>query len=54
MASICKEILLDAAPANVWATISGVGAAHERLLPGDPGHRYQLRALSLRIGVVSQ
>ena len=54
MASICKEILLDAAPADVWATISGVGAAHERLLPGAPGHRHQLRALSLRIGVVSQ
>jgi len=54
VASICNEILLDAAPADVWATISGVGAAHERLLPGAPGHRHQLRALSLRTGIVSQ
>jgi len=30
----------------IAAAISGVGAAHERLLPRASGHRYQLRALS--------
>lgn len=34
MASICKEILLDADPTDVWAAISDIGAAHERLVPG--------------------
>jgi carbon monoxide dehydrogenase subunit G len=34
MASIHREILLDADPADVWAAISDVGAAHERLVPG--------------------
>lgn len=34
MASIHKEILLDADPEDVWAAISDVGAAHERLVPG--------------------
>ena len=34
MASIHKEILLDADPADVWAAISDVGAAHIRLVPG--------------------
>lgn len=33
MASICKEILLDADPVDVWAAISDVGAAH-RLFQG--------------------
>jgi len=34
VASICKDILLDADPDDVWAAISDVGAAHERLVPG--------------------
>ena len=34
MASIYKEIFLDADPADVWAAISDVGAAHIRLVPG--------------------
>lgn len=34
MASIHKEILLDADPDEVWAAISDVGAVHERLVPG--------------------
>jgi carbon monoxide dehydrogenase subunit G len=34
MASIHKEVRLDAAPAEVWAAIRDVGAVHRRLAPG--------------------
>ena len=34
MASIRKEILLDAPPAHVWAALRDVGAVHERVAPG--------------------
>ena len=34
MASIFKEILLDADPKDVWAAIRDVGAVHQRLVPG--------------------
>ena len=34
MASIRKEILIDATPEQVWAAIRDVGAVHRRLLPG--------------------
>ena len=34
MASIHKEVRLDAAPADVWAAIRDVGAVHRRLAPG--------------------
>ncbi|MBD8899029.1 SRPBCC family protein [Rhodanobacter sp. DHG33] len=34
MASIHREIRLDADPADVWAAISAIGAPHERLVPG--------------------
>jgi carbon monoxide dehydrogenase subunit G len=34
MASIHREIRLDADPADVWAAISDIGAPHERLVPG--------------------
>lgn len=34
MASIYKEILLDADPEDVWSVIRDVGAVHERLAPG--------------------
>jgi carbon monoxide dehydrogenase subunit G len=34
MASIRKEILIDARPETVWDAIRDVGALHERLVPG--------------------
>ena len=34
MATIHRELLIDAAPANVWAAVRDVGAAHTRLVPG--------------------
>jgi carbon monoxide dehydrogenase subunit G len=34
MATIQKEITIEAAPAAVWAAIRDVGAVHERLVPG--------------------
>jgi carbon monoxide dehydrogenase subunit G len=34
MASIHREIMLDADPVEVWAAVSDVGAAHKRLVPG--------------------
>jgi hypothetical protein len=34
MASIHKEILLDAGPENVWAAVADFGAVHRRLVPG--------------------
>jgi carbon monoxide dehydrogenase subunit G len=34
MASIRKEILIDAPPQHVWDAIRDFGAVHERLVPG--------------------
>jgi len=34
MATIHKEIMIEAAPAAVWAAVRDVGAVHERLVPG--------------------
>jgi carbon monoxide dehydrogenase subunit G len=34
MASIRKDIPIDAAPADVWAALRDVGALHTRLVPG--------------------
>lgn len=34
MASIHKEILVDARPEKVWAALRDVGALHERVVPG--------------------
>jgi carbon monoxide dehydrogenase subunit G len=34
MASIRKEILIEARPESVWATVRDVGAVHRRLAPG--------------------
>jgi carbon monoxide dehydrogenase subunit G len=34
MATIRKEILIDATPGTVWAAIRDVGAVHQRLAPG--------------------
>ncbi|MGH2586500.1 MAG: SRPBCC family protein [Dehalococcoidia bacterium] len=34
MASIHKEILIDARPEDVWAAIRDYGAVHQRLAPG--------------------
>ena len=34
MASIRKEISIDARPADVWAALSDFGAVHQRLAPG--------------------
>lgn len=34
MASIRKEILIEAAPDKVWAAVRDVGAVHRRLVPG--------------------
>jgi carbon monoxide dehydrogenase subunit G len=34
MASIRKEVLIDARPEDVWAALRDFGAVHERLVPG--------------------
>ena len=34
MASIRKEILVDASPEDMWAAVRDWGALHERLVPG--------------------
>lgn len=34
MASIHKEILINASPEDVWAAVRDVGAVHQRLAPG--------------------
>jgi hypothetical protein len=34
MASICKEILIDAPPEHVWDALRDFGALHQRLVPG--------------------
>lgn len=34
MATIYKEILIDAAPDDVWSAVRDVGAVHRRLAPG--------------------
>ena len=34
MASIRKELLVDARPDRVWAVVRDVGALHQRLVPG--------------------
>jgi carbon monoxide dehydrogenase subunit G len=34
MASVRKEILIDATPDDVWAALRDWGAVHERLVPG--------------------
>jgi hypothetical protein len=34
MASVRKEILIDASPDDVWAALRDWGAVHERLVPG--------------------
>jgi hypothetical protein len=34
MASIRKEIVIDARPEDVWAALADWGAPHERLVPG--------------------
>jgi len=34
MASIRREIVVDAAPERVWAAVRDVGAPHKRLAPG--------------------
>lgn len=34
MASIRKEILIDASPEDVWAAVRDWGALHQRLVPG--------------------
>jgi hypothetical protein len=46
MASICKEIPLDARAEDVWAAVRDIGALHTRLVPGfvtdtklEPGAR---------------
>ena len=46
MASVRKEILIDAQPEDVWAAVRDVGALHQRLVPGfvvdtrlEPGAR---------------
>lgn len=34
MASIRKDIVIEVAPAQVWAAVRDVGAVHRRLVPG--------------------
>ena len=39
MASIRKEILIEASTEHVWAAVRDVGALHQRLVPGLPTAR---------------
>jgi len=34
MASVRKEIVIDASPDDVWAALRDWGAVHQRLVPG--------------------
>lgn len=34
MASVHREILIESAPADVWAAVADFGAPHRRLVPG--------------------
>jgi hypothetical protein len=34
MASICQQVVIEAAPSQVWAAVRDVGAVHRRLVPG--------------------
>ena len=42
MASIHKDILIDASPDDVWDAVRDFGALHTRLVPGFV-HRHQTR-----------
>jgi carbon monoxide dehydrogenase subunit G len=57
MASIYKEILINAKPEDVWAAVSDVGAAHERLVPGvlvDTRMDGDARVVTFANGVVAR
>jgi hypothetical protein len=55
MASIRKEILIDARPEDVWDAVRDVGAAHKRLGPGfllDCRREGEARIVSFANGMV--
>jgi carbon monoxide dehydrogenase subunit G len=57
MASIRKEIPLDARPESVWAAVRDVGAVHERLVPGfvvDTRLEGDTRVVTFANGVVAR
>jgi uncharacterized protein YndB with AHSA1/START domain len=58
MASIRKEITIDARPETVWAALSDFGALHERLVPGFVTNAYlegdDVRVLTFFNGVVAR
>ncbi len=56
MASIYKEIVIDAPPAKVWAALADFGALHERLVPGfviDAELRGDIREITFFNGSVA-
>jgi carbon monoxide dehydrogenase subunit G len=57
MASIYKEILIDARPEDVWAAVRDVGAVHQRLVPGvlvDARLDGDARVVTFASGVVAR
>ena len=57
MATIRKELTLDAAPAQVWDVIRDVGAVHRRLAPGfatDTRLEEGARVVTFANGVVAR
>ena len=56
MASIYKEIVIDAPPAKVWAALADFGALHERRVPGfviDAELRGDIREITFFNGSVA-
>jgi hypothetical protein len=57
MASIRKEILINARPEEVWAAVRDVGAVHHRLVPGvvvDAHLEAGARVVTFANGVVAR
>ena len=57
MASIRKEILINARPEAVWAAVRDVGAVHRRLVPGvvvDAHLEAGVRVVTFANGVVAR
>ena len=56
MASIRKEILVDARPEKVWDVVRDVGALHTRLVPGfvvDTRLEDDVRTVTFGNGIVA-
>jgi uncharacterized protein YndB with AHSA1/START domain len=57
MATVRKEILIDAAPERVWDALSDVGALHTRLVAGFVTHTWMdgsVRVVTFGNGVVAR